>query len=437
MGWKNVPGLIKANFILLSEANIIDVLTAYNDLDYIKLDVPFKSLQSIETKRQVAIAKGLLTSSDQDFVKAEISQNGIKHKCKIRLKGDLPDHWSNNKISLRVKMLDSNIDGLLNFSLQRHGTRQDTGEWLFLKSLKEEGLMAVDYDFVNLQLNGNNLGIYGKEGHFNYDIFEKNKKRESVIVAFDESRKWDQNDNLTDEQLGKKLLYYSQIIVRRENSVRKSNFLSEQAVIAKNLLRNFISQDLKPEEVFDVELLGKFLALSRIWNADHSLHFHNINFYLNPITCKLEPIGFDGMPGFSERPNICYHLSKSPSLVWVKIALKSETISRSYSKYLMKFSSDEYLEKLKLTFSENENHFRSLIIRNLIFNDKDTIWSSYYTLFTNNLWMVLEKRLEKIRNEFVRKKPLNAFILRNGDRFSIKVKNCILVFLFCDTVADA
>ena len=112
-----------------------------------------------------------MISSDEDFVKAEISQNGKKHKCQIRLKGDLPDHWSNHQISLRVKMEDSNIDGLLNFSLQRHGTRQDTGQWLFLKSLREEDIMTVDYDFVNLELNGKSLGVYAKEGHFSNDIF--------------------------------------------------------------------------------------------------------------------------------------------------------------------------------------------------------------------------------------------------------------------------
>ena len=103
LGWKNVPGFMKANFILLSKVEIIDILTVKNDLDTLRLDVPFKSLQSIETKRQQALEKGLLISGDEDFVKAEISQNGEKHKCDIRLKGDLPDHWSNNKISLRVK----------------------------------------------------------------------------------------------------------------------------------------------------------------------------------------------------------------------------------------------------------------------------------------------------------------------------------------------
>ena len=72
------------------------------------------------------------------------------------------------------------------------------------------------------------------------------------------------------------------------------------------------------------------------------------------------------MPGHSEHPVICYHLNDSPFLSWVKIALKSEVISESYSRYLKRFSSNEYYKGLKSKFSTTEHHFRNLIIRNLI-----------------------------------------------------------------------
>ena len=93
LGWKNVPGFLKANFVLLTEARIIDALTQENNLDTINLDISFKNLQKIENKRSEAIKKQRLISSDEDFVKAYISHNGRKYKCEVRLKGDLPDHW--------------------------------------------------------------------------------------------------------------------------------------------------------------------------------------------------------------------------------------------------------------------------------------------------------------------------------------------------------
>ena len=92
--------------------------------------------------------------------------------------------------------------------------------------------------------------------------------------------------------------------------------LSKQKEIALNLLRGLKEKKLEGHQVFDSELLGKFLAICRIWNAEHALLVHNINFYLNPLTCLLEPIGFDGMPGVQiERP-FCYF---SEELVYYKI----------------------------------------------------------------------------------------------------------------------
>ena len=40
---------------------------------------------------------GLLVASKEDFVKAEISNHKEKNACKVRLKGDLSDHWSGEK----------------------------------------------------------------------------------------------------------------------------------------------------------------------------------------------------------------------------------------------------------------------------------------------------------------------------------------------------
>ena len=93
LGWKNVPGFLKANFILLNEERMIDALMEENNLETIQLDISFKNLQKIETKRKQAINYQRLISSDSDFVKAQINFNGMSSRCRIRLKGDLPDHW--------------------------------------------------------------------------------------------------------------------------------------------------------------------------------------------------------------------------------------------------------------------------------------------------------------------------------------------------------
>ena len=65
------------------------------------------------------------------------------------------------------------------------------------------------------------------------------------------------------------------------------------ASILLNLFKNFYD---KPEDIFDMKKLAKFYALMDLVNVHHALAWHNRRFYCNPITSKLEHIGFDMIP---------------------------------------------------------------------------------------------------------------------------------------------
>ena len=56
--------------------------------------------------------------------------------------------------------------GMSEFSLQSPVVRENTLEWLYLKTVESQGLMGVNYRFVNLILNGEKMGIYAMEEHF-------------------------------------------------------------------------------------------------------------------------------------------------------------------------------------------------------------------------------------------------------------------------------
>ena len=59
-------------------------------------------------------------------------------------------------------------------------------------------------------------------------------------------------------------------------------------------MRGFLAGDLAPGEVFDLELMARFLAVVEVWEAHHCLAWHNMRFYYNPLTARLEPVVFDG-----------------------------------------------------------------------------------------------------------------------------------------------
>ncbi len=77
-------------------------------------------------------------SSDADFVNANISWSNVNHNCKIRLKGDLPDHWSGEKFSLRIEMKNGSlVKGMSRFSLQDPVTRNNTAGMVISRVVKK------------------------------------------------------------------------------------------------------------------------------------------------------------------------------------------------------------------------------------------------------------------------------------------------------------
>ena len=408
VGNSKLPGYIKANYILLKHTEFLDSLLASNNLESIKLDVKFKHINKIEVKRQEALRIDHLISSDEDFVPALISYNNNTFNCKIRLKGDLSDHWENKKCSYRVKLSnEKNLFGMSNFSLQRPVTRGNTSQFLFLESLRRENIISVRYKFINMTINGKDFGVYAMEEHFSKDLIESQKRRDGIILSFDEYRYW-KNIGPTQNNFNLPPTYKSASIDVRENKrINKSPLLLKQRVTALNLLRKFQENKLQGDEVFSAEKLGKFLAICRLWNAEHAFAFINMNFYYNPITSLLEPIGYDGMPGNSTSTPYCYFTGEHEN--WVKHALRSPKIGHSYIKHLYAFTDESYIQKLKNELSPTESFLRKILFKNLLFESSADIWKSDGTMLSYSPWITLEARIKSIRKELEENIPIICY----------------------------
>jgi hypothetical protein len=84
--------------------------------------------------------------------------------------------------------------------------------------------------------------------------------------------------------------------------IRKSAKLTIDNQLAIGLLRGFVDGSLPPSTVFDAEIMGRFIAAAELWGTWHSFSWRNMRFYYNPLTARLEPIGFDGSPHFRSAP---------------------------------------------------------------------------------------------------------------------------------------
>ena len=174
-------------------------------------------------------------------------------ECEIRLKGDLSDHWSESKWSLRVNMVKGNtLLGMSRFSLQDPVTRLNTNEWLYLQTLKREGLLSVRYDFVNLKINGKDMGIYAIEEHFSKEFIESNERRQGVVVSFDDYLNWRKEPSNKVRNINDKTLYRSlPVKVRDSNRVKKKKSdTSKQTETAFHLVRKLQDGTMNGEEIF-------------------------------------------------------------------------------------------------------------------------------------------------------------------------------------------
>lgn len=264
------------------------------EIPAITLDVKFKHMNKLNEQRARALANGYLLSSDTYFP-ASIGYAGQSIPCGIRLKGDLLDHLDTDKWSVRVKVKgEIPVFGLKRFSLQHPKTRGFQGDALFHESLKTFGLLAPQVSFARVFRNGEDIGIMEVEEHLTKDFLELQGRRESVTLHFDESVMW---KSVQGGRFGFSSAYdnfrTSTVLPFQDASLRTSPKLALDYGIAVGLLRAFMEGRLPASAVFEPVSMGQYLALIQFWGSWHAMRWHNLRFYFNPVTMRIEPVGFD------------------------------------------------------------------------------------------------------------------------------------------------
>jgi len=330
------------------------------EVPLMNLEIKEKAYQKIKIKRRKAFSDGLLVTGDDDWVKGKISdsENPEPIDVKMRLKGDWLDHLKGEKWSFRVKVKDPNAwKRLKTFSLQTPEARYFLHEWAFHKCLEQEDILTTRYDFLQLKINEQAKGVYAYEEHFEKQLVESKKRREGPIVKFSENGFWD-----TRRRFIKHLGYIveakgaspttsetnAEILAFREKQTINSETLKPQFETAQNLMYQYMNGSKDASEVFDIERMAKYMALSEAFQALHGLIWHNQRFYYNAITQKLEPIGFDG---FSHKPYTKYffmgmgasNANHARTEAAIQRLFLDEEFTRLYIKYLFKFTSRDYL----------------------------------------------------------------------------------------------
>lgn len=279
----------------------------------LELNIDRQEWSQLEQKRSEALRAGLLVTDDDDWVNGRLRDGSWDREVKLRLKGDWLDHLRGDKWSFRIKLKAADSwRGLKTFSLHTPAARYYLHEWLLHEYWTHLGVLTTDYDFVELVINGESKGIYAYEEHFEKQLLESRDRREGPIVKFAEEGFW--------AGIQRQLKHHG--FVRSASGLSAENptnapvtaFNREELAADTSLaplleealsrLQSYQSGTASVEAVFDVQLLARYYAACDLLNAYHGIVWHNQRFYYNPITTKLEPIGFDG---FAEKPAHRYH----------------------------------------------------------------------------------------------------------------------------------
>ena len=323
----------------------------HSKLEVIKIDVKYENWSKITKKRSESISAGYIVQNEDDYVPAKITFRGEAFKADIRLKGDMVDHLKDDKWSFRVKTKgNSNLLGLKKFNLQHPMTRGYHTQFVINKVFKDYNLIVQKHDLVKVIINGDDIGIMLIEEHFSKELLERNKRKDGVIIKFDETNLWKSlllnNGNQTLYKVDVNPFhspFTSGLDVYSKNKVIKDDYLFSQYEIAISLLDGFRRGELKASEAFDSDLMGRYLGILTYFKAGHDSIWSNLRLYLNPYTLKLEPIPSEAGVGY-EIPPI--------RDLFTQLILKDTEIKKVYYETVRELNL-KYLKKEDITLLKN------------------------------------------------------------------------------------
>lgn len=362
------------------------------DKPSINIHINFDDQKKISTLLKKFEQKEIIIPNIKEYnFDAKIEFKNEMLETNFRLKGDTDSHYDDwNKLSLKFDLKDEyKFFGMEKFSIQDPWERTFLNEWVFYELCKELNLISPRYFFLNVFINGENKGIFNLEENFSKEMIEHNRRRESVIFKFSEERDilskilYDAHfDNVDSEKI---------LEIYEKKSILKNESLKKDFEYANNNLNAYFENQLKLEDVFDVDQWSKFFAIIDLTSGYHALKYGNLRLYFNPMSMLIEPIAYDAeinedlLSGRTYLNNLDYDYWQVP--FFVRDMLQND---KFYTKYITELRSLVEEDFLLDFFKTKEKFITSQInILNSDFN---------YSFYNNEFIGKFLERNKAIRN---------------------------------------
>ena len=321
----------------------------------------------------------------RSYVKATLQHEGELIPVKLRLKGGRTDHINQDKRwSFRIKTRKGKtVFGMKTFAIQHPVTRAYQIEAVFQDFARQQNIIPLKYFFINVAINGEQLGVMAVEEIPAKEMLEREGYKEGLIFQFEdenvrnnyhsvlESIVVDHPDlaneigdypvenlyskNFKHQQQYQRIrrIFYNALNAPIEEITRRNNSpeFQRQRPVAIGLMKGMLQGKLEPSDVFDAEKTGRFFAYLALWGDSHAASFRNVRFYFNPYTYKFEPIAHDSNAYSSTRTEIYPDKNNFSDHEVNRILLSDSAIHQSFIEsarnYLTLAKSQHFESKLR------------------------------------------------------------------------------------------
>lgn len=274
---------------------------------------------------------------------------------KVRVKGDWASHVKRPNWSFRIKQKKGQEYFMDNRKLNFHdpSERNFIFEYTFHSFLKREGLLALDYDFVEIKLKEKKY-CYAVEDGIGKSFLKKYNLHGPVFKLNEtELFRRIENGKSTFENTDQRLYQNAKLLTRgNKKEVSTDHFLNQNNRI--NL----------PLDSFNLDHVAKFVAICDLFGAKHALRWHNLKMVKR--NGLYEFIGSDANPVYDPS------LSIDKEMPLFQQFFKSNEFVELYKEYLSQFIDEFYVKDF---LNDQNSEIKSRI--NLL--------ESYYPKSDNNI----------------------------------------------------
>lgn len=141
----------------------------------------YRKVREVVKKAKV---RGLLTDDLKIWSKASLIHQGVTRKAKVRVRGDLRNHWEGKRKSWRVKLnRESPLNGVREFNLILLSDSKGIEERFTNVLFHKLGMITLRDSHVILRINGVMQGIYYQVEHLAPAVLAHHRRQEGPVFC--------------------------------------------------------------------------------------------------------------------------------------------------------------------------------------------------------------------------------------------------------------